>query len=162
MNSKSCYASLKWVTWFFLPERGSRLGRRTRSGTDPPLGAELARILAKECRWAYNDDDLPTVYDQAQKHLGSKELEQVLARYYRDCKPADWHLRLPSLRWYRIYTTNIDDVLEQAYKDPAGPTPRPYHMPRPLHRPRPVVRAGAVRAPPRFHPRAREGVHIYL
>ncbi len=72
--------------------------------------------FAKECGWAYNDEDLPTVYDQAQKHLGSKELQQVLARYYRDCKPADWHLRLPSLHWYRIYTTNIDDVLEQAYK----------------------------------------------
>ena len=98
---------------------GFSIGATNSIGTDPPLGAELARILAKECRWAYNDEDLPTVYDQAQKHLGSKELEHVLARYYRDCKPADWHFRLPSLRWYRIYTTNIDDVLEQAYKGPA-------------------------------------------
>jgi energy-coupling factor transporter ATP-binding protein EcfA2 len=98
---------------------GFSIGATNPMGTDPPLGAELARSLARECGWEYNDEDLPSVYDQAQKHLGSKELQEVLARLYRDCKPAPWHTHLPLLQWYRIYTTNIDDVLEQAYKGSA-------------------------------------------
>jgi len=57
-----------------------------------------------------------SVYDQAQKHLGSQTLGAMLEQYYRDCKPAGWHNNIPSLQWYRIYTTNIDDVIEQAYK----------------------------------------------
>jgi energy-coupling factor transporter ATP-binding protein EcfA2 len=96
---------------------GFSIGAQNSIGTDPPLGAELARILAKECGWSYNDEDLPSVYDQAQNHLGSTRLYDVLAQYYRDCKPAEWHLKLSSLQWYRIYTTNIDDVIEQVYKN---------------------------------------------
>ena len=104
----------------FFAGAGFSIGARNTMGTDPPLGAELARILARECGWLYNGEDLPSVYDQAQKHLGSKELQDVLARYYRDCKPADWHIQLSFLQWYRIYTTNIDDVLEQVYKGHAA------------------------------------------
>jgi energy-coupling factor transporter ATP-binding protein EcfA2 len=99
---------------------GFSIGAQNSLGTHPPLGPELARILAKECGWSYNDEDLPSVYEQAQRHLGSKGLQDVLVRHYRDCKPSDWHLRVSSLQWYRIYTTNIDDVLEQAYKGPAA------------------------------------------
>ena len=95
---------------------GFSMGAKNSVGVDPPLGGELARILAKECGWHYNDEDLPSVYDQAQKHLGSKPLADLFARYYRDCKPAGWHFHLSLLHWYRIYTTNIDDVIEEAYK----------------------------------------------
>jgi hypothetical protein len=95
---------------------GFSLGARNSLDADPPLGAELARVLVKECGWPDTGEDLPTIYDQAQKHLGSKGLNEVLARYYRDCKPATWHSQLASLFWYRIYTTNIDDVIEQTYR----------------------------------------------
>lgn len=114
---------------------GFSAGAKNSIGMDPPLGGELARILAKECGWGYNDEDLPSVYDQAQKHLGSKALQDVLARHYRDCKPADWHLQLASLQWFRVYTTNIDDVLEQVYKGHAAQRldliacPTPYEDP---------------------------------
>jgi hypothetical protein len=95
---------------------GFSLEAKNSLGSNPPLGGDLARLLAKECGWPDSGEDLPTVYDQAQKHLGSKGLNEVLARYYRDCKPAPWHSQLASLFWYRIYTTNIDDVIEQTYR----------------------------------------------
>jgi hypothetical protein len=99
---------------------GFAAGAQNLLGTDPPLGPDLTRVLAKECGWPDSGEDLPTVYDQAQKHLGSKGLNELLAKYYRDCKPAPWHLQLASVFWYRIYTTNIDDVIEQVYKGHAA------------------------------------------
>lgn len=94
---------------------GFSLGARNLRGTDPPLGPQLAEILASECGWKYEGEDLGIVYDQAQKHLGSASLNGLLCGLYRGCVPALWHLLIPNLFWYRIYTTNIDDVLENSY-----------------------------------------------
>ncbi len=94
---------------------GFSLGARNPRGTDPPLGPQLAETLASECGWKYEGEDLGIVYEQAQKHLGSAGLSGVLRSLYKDCVPAEWHLIVPRLFWYRIYTTNIDDVLENSY-----------------------------------------------
>lgn len=37
-----------------------------------------------------------------------------LFTYYKGCSPAPWH-RLVSQLYWRVYTTNIDDVIENAY-----------------------------------------------
>lgn len=94
---------------------GFSLGARNARGSDPPLGPQLAEALAAECGWKYDGEDLGIVYEQAQKHLGSGGLNRVLYSLYGDCVPADWHFIIPRLFWYRIYTTNIDDVLENSY-----------------------------------------------
>jgi len=94
---------------------GFSLGARNLRRSDPPLGPQLAELLASECGWKYEGEDLGIVYDQAQKHLGSDGLNGVLHSLYGDCVPADWHYLIPNLFWYRIYTTNIDDVLENSY-----------------------------------------------
>lgn len=94
---------------------GFSLGARNPRGTDPPLGPQLAEALALECGWKYEGEDLGIVYEQAQKHLGTNELNAVLRGLYKDCVPAPWHHLIPKLFWYRIYTTNIDDVLENSY-----------------------------------------------
>lgn len=94
---------------------GFSIGAENRQGKDPPLGGALGEILATECGWPYEGEDLPIVYAQARTHLGSAGLEAVLDKWYRDCTPASWHQLVSKLFWYRIYTTNIDDVLENAY-----------------------------------------------
>ncbi len=94
---------------------GFSLGARNLRGSDPPLGPQLAETLAAECGWKYEGEDLGIVYEQAQKHLGSDGLNGFLHSSYGDCVPAGWHYIIPSLFWYRIYTTNIDDVLENSY-----------------------------------------------
>jgi hypothetical protein len=98
---------------------GFSLGAKNPRGTDPPLGAQLAETLASECGWKYDGEDLGIVYEQAQKHLGSKELNSKLCSLYKDCAPAPWHHLIPKLYWSRIYTTNIDDVIENSYR-PGG------------------------------------------
>ena len=56
-------------------------------------------------------EELSVVYDEAQKHLGTQGMRDFLNTRYRDCTPAEWHRIVAQLIWYRIYTTNIDDVL---------------------------------------------------
>ncbi|HKO42682.1 MAG TPA: SIR2 family protein [Pyrinomonadaceae bacterium] len=94
---------------------GFSIGATNRIGEDPPLGNALGEILAAECGWPYEGEDLPIVYAQARAHLGAEGLESVLNNRYRDCKPAAWHLLVAKLFWHRIYTTNIDDVIENVY-----------------------------------------------
>src|SRR6185369_3323053 len=98
---------------------GFSIGAENRIGIDPPLGNQLGEMLAQECGWPYEGEDLPIVYAQARSHLGSGGLEMLLERLYRDCKPAAWHQEVAKLYWYRIYTTNIDDVLENVYSSGA-------------------------------------------
>jgi hypothetical protein len=95
---------------------GYSLGSRNSRGTDPPLGSNLAETLAVECGWGYEGEDLGIVYEQAQKHLGTAGLNNVLRSLYKDCVPAQWHYLIPQLFWYRIYTTNVDDVIENSYR----------------------------------------------
>lgn len=94
---------------------GFSLGARNARGSDPPDAKSLARLLAEECGWPYNDEDLPVVYAQAERHLGTQALRGFLTALYANCKPAAWHHLLSKFYWHRIYTTNIDDVIEQAY-----------------------------------------------
>lgn len=94
---------------------GFSLGARNSVGVDPPLASQLCEILTSECGWKYSGEELSLVYEQAQKHLGTTGLNDILSHYYKDCIPAPWHAIIPTLVWYRIYTTNIDDVIEQSY-----------------------------------------------
>lgn len=94
---------------------GFSIGAENPLGSAPPLSVQLCEILASACGWKYEGEELAIVYDQAQKHLGTKGLNEILASHYKNCKPAPWHRKLSQLFWYRIYTTNIDDVLENAY-----------------------------------------------
>jgi hypothetical protein len=44
---------------------GFSLGAKNPRGTEPPLGSQLAEILAQECGWKYEGEDLGIVYEQA-------------------------------------------------------------------------------------------------
>lgn len=94
---------------------GFSSGATNPRGTEPPAGQQLAELLAGECGWKYQGEDLPVVFEQAESRLGSGTLHNLLFSLYRDCRPADWHFIVPRLFWYRIYSTNIDDVIENSY-----------------------------------------------
>ncbi len=94
---------------------GFSLGAANRSGDDPPTGKDLAKLLAERCGWTYRDEELPIVYAQARTHLGSETLWGFLDELYKDCTPSAWQHAVTELLWYRIFTTNIDDVIENSY-----------------------------------------------
>jgi energy-coupling factor transporter ATP-binding protein EcfA2 len=94
---------------------GSSVGATNSNGKDPPMSGELSEILARECGWSYSGEELAVVYEQAMKHLGTAGLNSVLSVHYQNVRPAPWHRAISNLLWFRIYTTNIDDVLENSY-----------------------------------------------
>jgi hypothetical protein len=89
---------------------------RNSLGDGPPVGSQLSALLANESEWQYGGEELPIVYSQAQAHLGSADLQALLRRLYRHCDPSAWQRLIPQFYWFRIYTTNIDDVIENAYQ----------------------------------------------
>ncbi|MBI2186825.1 MAG: SIR2 family protein [Acidobacteria bacterium] len=94
---------------------GFSFGVTNSRGAEPPDAITLAQQLAAECNWPYNGEPLPAVYAQAEDHLGTKNLRSFLESLYLNLKPAAWHLDIARLYWSRIYSTNIDDLVEQAY-----------------------------------------------
>lgn len=107
------------------------------AGQHPPLGADLAVKLAAACGWKHEGEELPVVFEQAQKHLGTRALDELLASLYQQCKPAAWHRLTASIIWHRIYTTNIDDVLEQVYAKGGAQSVEPIVCPAPYIDPDP-------------------------
>lgn len=95
---------------------GFSLGAKNQRGNDPPDAKTLARMLAEKCGWQHQDEELPIVYSQAKAHLGSEALWGFLEELYKDCTPTPWQQSISDLFWYRIFTTNIDDVVETIYR----------------------------------------------
>jgi hypothetical protein len=99
---------------FLFAGAGFSIGATNSLKKDPPTGDQLAELLAEECCWPYNHEDLPSVYSAAESHLGQAGMRKFLERHYLNCSPG-WQRLVSEIPWYRIYTTNIDDVLENAY-----------------------------------------------
>jgi hypothetical protein len=95
---------------------GFSCGAKSGFNKEPLLANDLARILAEECGQSLQDESLADVYAFAETRLGTQRLHSILKTYYKDCTPASWHYLVCRIFWRRIYTTNIDDVLECAYQ----------------------------------------------
>ncbi len=104
---------------FLFAGAGFSLGAHNSTGREPPTGDTLAALLAAECGWPYSGEDLPTVYGLARTALGQGGLLGFLAKHFKNCKPG-WQPLISSIPWYRIYTANIDDVIEVSYGGPAA------------------------------------------
>lgn len=101
---------------------GSAIGSNNSFQDSPPLGTKLAELLATKCGWDYDGEALSTVYTAATKVLGSVELNSFLAAYYRHVQPSRALNTLARMPWARIYTTNIDDAMEQALSNHSNQT----------------------------------------
>ena len=110
---------------------GFSLGATNARGSDPPDVPTLSRDLAAECGWPYDNEPLASIYAQAEHHLGTRNLRAFLESRYAGLKPATWHHDVARLHWARIYTTNIDDLLEQVYAHGGVQRLRPIVCPAP-------------------------------
>jgi hypothetical protein len=84
-------------------------------GNRPPLGLDLAKLLAERVGLHYGGEPLPVVYDSAQKRLGTQSLWSYLKELYdiQSCK--DWYKIVSAIAWSRIYSLNIDNLLQFLY-----------------------------------------------
>src|SRR5260370_13879256 len=87
-----------------------------------PLSYALAKAL-----WRFLYDEpyeektpLKTLYEAALKHRkGKQALRDFLYSHLHVVRFAEWYKLVPRWYWFRIYTTNADDLLERVY-DAAG------------------------------------------
>ena len=100
---------------------GFSLGAKQSNNMDPiPNGEELKMsIIQKILCYAPGSEEykelkgepLPNVCEHANLHH-QNQLQDYLTEIFTDCKPEIYHKTICSYHWSRIYTTNIDDVVE--------------------------------------------------
>ena len=80
------------------------------------LAAELCKALMDEFSIDAYDEilNLPRIYDAA-KRKDSAGVQQFLLDWFTGCTPS-WQDILVDFQWRRIWTLNIDDVIENVYK----------------------------------------------
>lgn len=97
---------------------GVSVGSKNQLEESPPMGGRLAEILSDECSIPYDpaEDDLPTVAANAKRQLGDRAYWRLLQQNYQHCKASDSLRSLSQYPWHRVYSLNIDDALEDAYR----------------------------------------------
>ncbi len=89
-----------------------------------PAGKNLSKILWEYTYGSeeYEETDLQTIFEAALKSKQKISTLQELIQNIMECKSIpDWYRIITSQYWYRIYTTNIDDIVENVFKKPVLP-----------------------------------------
>lgn len=127
-------------SYYLLLGAGASRGGRDAFGAVPPLGLELANDLIDEFRLPAGpgDLDLPRAYEAAARHrtgLRYPSADSYLRERFSGCTSPPWFASLTRIRWRRIYTLNIDDTLDHAYREQADTrvqTPQVTHWSHPF------------------------------
>ena len=88
---------------------------KNKKGLSPPLGTELAKLLIKECGHSYQNEPLPIAYESAQNMLGTAALNAFLTSHYQIEEFDSWYHIVKEMAWHRIYTINIDNLIQKIY-----------------------------------------------
>lgn len=91
---------------------GASIGCKNSLGQTPPLGWDLAKILAEEIGEEFSDEDLSDVYAAAKEVLGD-QVHRIFEKHYKHCTPSSEFKELLKYPFFRIYTLNIDDGFEK-------------------------------------------------
>ena len=94
---------------------GFSIDATNAEGQSPPLGGPLAERLAKAVGHEYAGEPLPTVFSVAARRMGSRAFNDLLTSLYSITGFNEWYGLIPSFVWHRIYTTNVDDLLEKVF-----------------------------------------------
>lgn len=103
---------------------GFSLGGKLKNGDPIPTGEQLKQHLLKsylnleevsDDYRSLNYYNLDKVCEYIETVEGPKKLNDYLLDYFRYTTFADFHLKLPNYNWNKIYTVNIDDIIETVY-----------------------------------------------
>lgn len=77
-------------------------------------GDELKSALLKDCGSKESSAPLSTVADFYSEVKSPESLIAFLRSQFNVKSVADWHTKIMSIKWKRVYTTNYDSVIENA------------------------------------------------
>lgn len=97
---------------------------KNRLGASLPIGSELSAILWKWLGYSgdYDGTPLPDLYEAALvSGRGHSEISEFLETHLLCGDVPKEYEAITKAYWFRIYTTNIDDLLEQSYQQRSEP-----------------------------------------
>lgn len=94
---------------------GASLTSFDKNGKNLLDGWGLAKKLATEASMAYSDETLPVVYAATKRPLGDR-LNRILEDLFKHSRPSNSYNTIAKYAWARIYTLNIDDAIENAFR----------------------------------------------
>lgn len=88
------------------------------SGKNIPVGSEFAKILWQFLSYPGNYDDTPLqqIFDAALARKKASDIQALLNQCFRCVSIPEWFALVTRFFWRRIYTTNVDDVIETAFR----------------------------------------------
>jgi hypothetical protein len=101
---------------------GASVAAKDTHGNSPPLGGQLATLLAKKFLTADHENlPLTQVADYAVSEGGFYECQDYVASLFKPFAPSVAHKTIPTFRWRAIVTTNYDCLIEDAYRSASNP-----------------------------------------
>ncbi len=94
---------------------GASLDSLDANGENLPRGNELALQLRRDFNLS-ESADLPLSYERAVRKSSERGVFDYLKGRYTRCTPAAWYRDFVDIMWSRVWTLNIDDVVERAYE----------------------------------------------
>jgi hypothetical protein len=94
------------------------LGAGASIPSGAPSAAELSRRLARALTGSISADSyrLTEICSTLERQHGRQALAEAVRDNLQDLTPTGALQLLPTFDWYRIYTTNFDDLVEQVYR----------------------------------------------
>lgn len=100
----------------FAADAKNVLGKAVPAGGT--LAAELWQVLGYDDEHGpYDGTRLQLLYDSALRRLGEARLLGFLRDRLHVREYPDWYSIIADPLWYRVYTTNVDDLLERVFAD---------------------------------------------
>jgi hypothetical protein len=94
---------------------GASGGSRDSGNVELPMGDGLAKELSSLMNWTYAGEPLSSVYS-AINAIDSARLHSFLRTRLTNTKPSPALQILASFPWPRVFTLNIDDCMESAFR----------------------------------------------
>ena len=106
---------LAYGEYSLLLGAGASVGAVGGNGRALPTGVGLRDALIEEFQIDAEGDDLTLsqVYDYLQRRY-REQANSFLCRWFTNCRP-DWQHLIAEFGWHRVWTLNVDDVVETAY-----------------------------------------------
>lgn len=107
---------LAYGEYALLLGAGASVGALGGNGRALPTGVGLRDALVEDFCVDTGGENLPlaNLYDHLQSGSTAAEVSKYLREWFTDCKPS-WQHILAEFSWKRIWTLNIDDVIETAF-----------------------------------------------